>query len=236
MFKEVVVLAGGLGTRLREVTGDTPKSMVLVNNRPFLEYLLDHLELYGVKKVILATGYRHDLLANHFKHKYHYLNIEYSTEKEPLGTGGAIRKALSLCETKRVLIMNGDTLFKVNVGKLYDFCLVQKSRLALVLRETSDVSRYGSVVVDNHGIITQFAEKGAESAPGLINGGVYALERNLLEEIGLPEKFSFEKDFLEKYYTEIPFHGMTCKQYFIDIGIPADYEKAQTDFAQFPQY
>lgn len=236
MFKEVIILAGGLGTRLREVTGDTPKAMALVNERPFLEYLLDHLELYGLKKVILATGYRHEVLANHFKHKYRYLKIEYSTEDEPLGTGGAIRKALGLCETRRVLIMNGDTLFKVNLGKLYDFCLVQKSRLTVVLRETDDLSRYGSVEMDNHAIITRFVEKGTSNGQGLINGGVYALERSLMEEIALPERFSFEKDFLERYSSEVLIHGMICKQYFIDIGIPADYEKAQTDFAQFPQY
>lgn len=235
MFKEVIVLAGGLGTRLQQVVSDLPKAMAPIQGRPFLEYLLDHLEYFSVKKVILATGYKHDLVESHFGKKYKYLKIEYSRETEPLGTGGAISKALTLCESKRVLVMNGDTLFKVNLGKLNDFTLVQKSRCTMVLREVDDVTRYGAVTLDQHARVNQFAEKGGASGKGLINGGVYALEKTLLDEYSLPEKFSFEKDFLEKYYATIPIHGMVCKQYFLDIGIPEDYEKAQSEFAQFTE-
>lgn len=236
MFKEVIILAGGFGTRLQSVVSDVPKSMAPVNGRPFLEYMLDHLEFFSVKKVILATGFKHEFIENHFGKKYNYLKLDYSVEQEPLGTGGAICKALTMCETKKVLVMNGDTLFKVNIGKLYDFTLVQKSRCTVVLREVDDVSRYGSVETDNRAVITRFTEKGGASGPGTINGGVYALDRSLIEDMSLPDKFSFEKDFLEKYYTTIPFHGMVCKQYFLDIGIPEDYEKAQTDFTQFKEF
>lgn len=236
MFKEVIILAGGFGTRLRSVVNDVPKSMALVNGRPFLEYILDHLEFYSVKKVILATGYKHELIEAHFGKKYKYLKLEYSVETEPLGTGGAIKKALTLCETRKVLVLNGDSLFKVNIGKLNDFMLVQHARCVLVLHEVEDVSRYGCVETDNRAVITKFTEKGKAAGPGLINGGVYIVEKSLIDELRLPEKFSFERDFIEKYYSEIPFHAMVCKQYFLDIGIPEDYEKAQTDFAQFPQY
>lgn len=236
MFKEVIILAGGFGTRLQSVVSDVPKSMALVNGRPFLEYILDHLEFFSVKKVILATGYKHELIEAHFGKKYKYLKLEYSTETEPLGTGGAIKKALALCETRKVLVLNGDSLFKVNIGKLNDFMLVQRARCTLVLHQVEDVSRYGCVEADNRAVITRFTEKGKAKGPGLINGGVYVLDKSLIDELQLPDKFSFEKDFLEKYYTGIPFHAMVCKQYFLDIGIPEDYEKAQTDFAQFPQY
>lgn len=236
MFKEVIILAGGFGTRLRSVVNDVPKSMALVNGRPFLEYILDHLEFYSVKKVILATGYKHELIEAHFGKKYKYLKLEYSVETEPLGTGGAIKKALTLCETRKVLVLNGDSLFKVNIGKLNDFMHVQHARCVLVLHEVEDVSRYGCVETDNRAVITKFTEKGKATGPGLINGGVYIVEKSLIDELRLPEKFSFERDFIEKYYSEIPFHAMVCKQYFLDIGIPEDYEKAQTDFAQFPQY
>jgi len=236
MFKEVIILAGGFGTRLQSVVNNVPKSMALVNGRPFLEYILDHLEFYSVKKVILATGYKHDMIEAHFGNKYKYLKLDYSIEEEPLGTGGAIKKALTLCESKKVLILNGDTLFKVNIGKLNDFMHVQRARCVIVLHEAEDVSRYGCVETDNRAVITRFVEKGKATGNGLINGGVYVVEKSLIDELQLPDKFSFEKDFIEKYYSEITIHGMVCKQYFLDIGIPEDYEKAQTDFTQFPQY
>lgn len=233
MIKEVIILAGGFGTRLADTVPGLPKSLAPVNGRPFLEYVLDYLELYGVKKVILATGYMHEAIEAHFGNKYKYLHLAYSREDEPLGTGGAVLKALHMAEGKWVIVMNGDTMFRVNLGKLYDFQLIKNSDLTLVVREMKDTSRYGTVEFDETGRITAFREKGEASGPAFINGGVYVIRREFLLGAGLPPKFSLERDFFEKIYMSHPIYAFRCYQYFLDIGIPSDYERAQTDFQTF---
>lgn len=233
MIKEAIILAGGLGTRLKQITGSLPKPMAPVNGRPFLEYVLDYLELYSVKKVILSVGYNHDVIKNHFKNRYKYINIDYAVEETPLGTGGGIRQAMNLIEGKRAIILNGDTMYRVNLGKLYDFTQVQKANIAICLREVTDVSRFGAVEMNERAIITSFREKGEVSGSGLINGGVYAINKEYFFGLDLPEAFSIEKDVFEKIYSSQPIYGMRCNQFFLDIGIPEDYQKAQDEFKLF---
>ncbi|MGC8866254.1 MAG: nucleotidyltransferase family protein [Bacteroidales bacterium] len=233
MIKEVIILAGGFGTRLAETVPGLPKSLAPINGRPFLEYVLDYLELFGVKKVILATGYMHEAIESHFGDKYKYIRLVYSREDEPLGTGGAVLKALQMAEGKWVLVMNGDTMFRVNLGKLYDFQLIKNSDLTIVVKEIKDATRYGTVELDETGRITAFREKGEAAGPAFINGGVYALRKDFMLSAGLPPKFSLERDFFEKIYPTHPIYAFRCYQYFLDIGIPTDYERAQTDFRTF---
>lgn len=233
MIKEVVILAGGLGTRLAETVPGLPKAMAPINGRPFLEYVLDYLELYGVKKVILATGYLHKAIDAHFGNKYKYINLTYSHEEEPLGTGGAILQAMNLVEGKMAIVMNGDTMFRVNLGKLYDFQLIKNSNLTLVVREVKDALRYGTVEFDETGRVTAFREKGEKGGPAFINGGVYVIRKDFLLSFDLPRKFSIERDFFEKIYLDHPIYAHRCYQYFLDIGIPEDYERAQKDFRTF---
>lgn len=231
--QEAIILAGGLGTRLKNVIGDIPKPMAPVNGRPFLEYLLDYLNHYEIEHVILSVGYRHEVIVNHFGKKYKGIDIDYCIEDEPLGTGGAIKKAFGMTLSKKSFVFNGDTLFKMDLLRLMDFHSYKQSDFSLVLRQVEDVSRYGTVDRDEDYRIFSFNEKGLRVGRGLINGGSYLISKKFFEKVEFPEKFSIEKDCLEKMVGIYPFYGTICKQYFIDIGIPEDYLKAQDDFKEF---
>jgi D-glycero-alpha-D-manno-heptose 1-phosphate guanylyltransferase len=228
MRKEAIILAGGFGTRLQHVLPDLPKPMAPINNKPFLSYLFDYLLQYDYTHVALSTGYLHEKIENHFHNTYKNLQLSYAHEAEPLGTGGAIAFSLSKCLSENVLILNGDTFFKINLFSFYSFHQKNDGLLTIALRQIKDVSRYGSVEIDNQKKIISFKEKEAATGNGLINGGVYLLNKKLLQNIP-QSKFSFEKDILEKFYREQPFYGYLFPDYFIDIGIPEDYEKAQNE-------
>ncbi|MFZ4523371.1 MAG: nucleotidyltransferase family protein [Bacteroidales bacterium] len=230
---EAIILAGGFGTRLQKVVSDVPKSMALINKRPFLEYLFDYLITQGVTKVVLAVGYKHEIISDHFRKQYKSLPLHYSIENEPLGTGGGIRLALWKVDGLRALVMNGDSLFKVDMPALMDFHLKKKADATLALRKLTDTARYGSVKVNRARRITGFAEKGAENGPGFINGGVYIIEKYFLMEPEFRGRFSMEKDCFENYYPHSKLFGFPAEGYFLDIGIPEDYEKAQHEFAAF---
>ena len=227
MIKEAVILAGGFGTRLQEVVKDVPKPMAGINNKPFLEYLFQYLLHYNIKKVVLSVGYKAEIIQNHFKNHFTGIDIEYAYEWEPLGTGGGILNALKFCTTENVLVINGDTFFDINLPELYNFHKANASQVTLCLKDIKDTGRYGKVSLDDHYRITGFIEK--EAGEGYINGGVYLMNRSVLESFDLPLKFSFEKDFLEKYYKKLNIFGFVSNSYFIDIGIPEDYQRAQEE-------
>ena len=232
-IRDAIILAGGLGTRLHGVVDDVPKSMAPVNGVPFLEYQLTYLSDWGIKNAILSVGYKKEMIMEHFGNHYKDLDIIYAIEDEPLGTGGAIKRSMEFVTARNVLVMNGDTFFKVSFDKLLMVYQIKKSKMMLVLKELPDVSRYGSVSIDYNGKVTGFAEKGVSRGKGFVNGGVYYINKAYFESLKMPEKFSFEKDFLEKYYKTEDFHGMVCNQYFLDIGVPEDYKKAQDEFKEF---
>jgi D-glycero-alpha-D-manno-heptose 1-phosphate guanylyltransferase len=232
MTREAIILAGGKGTRLKDTLPDIPKSMAPVNGRPFLEYQLDYLERWGFEKVVLSVGYLHDQIVQHFGTSYKSLNIEYSIEEEPLGTGGAILKAIHYIQTYQAFIFNGDTYFDVNLQRLYDFRQIKESDLCMTIRFENNTRRYGAVEFDNNNRIIHFYEKGMGPEDGYINGGVYLIRKDYLLRFGLPEKFSLEKDFFQQYYSTEEFYAMRCFSYFRDIGIPEDYQKAQDEFAR----
>ena len=230
---EAIVLAGGFGTRLQTMVSDVPKSMALVNQRPFLEYLFDHLISQGVTKVVLSVGYKHEIISGHFQDNYKSLGIQYAVETEPLGTGGGIRLAFWKIEGLRALVMNGDSLFNLDYRALMDFHLKKKADATLALRKLDDTGRYGRVTMDRYKRITGFVEKGLSTGPGHINGGVYIIEKYFLMEPEFRGRFSMEKDCFERYYPELKFYGFPADSYFLDIGIPEDYLKAQHEFASF---
>ena len=236
MKGEAVILAGGTGSRLKEVIDDMPKPLAPVNGRPFLEYQLDYLDKWAFKTVILSVGYKRDQIRTHFGDQYKSLQILYSEEEEPLGTGGAILQALRLASGYSVFIFNGDTYFDVNLQKLDDFRKIKEADLCLSLRYEINPARFGLVEFDNNNRITKFYEKSQGPEEGYINGGVYLVRREYLLRFGLPEKFSFETDFLQKYYTTEEFYGLRCFSYFRDIGIPEDYQKAQDEFKRLIFY
>ena len=233
MIKEAIVLAGGLGTRLRKVVSNVPKPMADVNGKPFLEYLLQFLAKHGIKKVVLSVGYQYWVIRDYFGNSFLDMKVLYSIEKELLGTGGGIKKSLKFIESENTLIVNGDTYFDIDLAELFSFHKEKNSALTVALKPMRDFSRYGSVVIDDDGRIIGFREKGYHKY-GLINGGIYLLDKGIFLEPTLPEKFSFEKDFLEKYYKTLPFYGKVFHNYFIDIGIPEDYEKFKHDVLDLP--
>jgi len=230
MTNQCIILAGGLGMRLRPSVPDLPKCMAPVAGKPFLDHVVRHFQSQGVDQFIFSLGYKHELILDHLRKNYAPSQVKYVIEKEPLGTGGAIRLAAGQADREHVLVTNGDTLFRIDSKKLLQFHRQQAASCTLCLKPMKNFDRYGVVElnkVDN--TIVNFREK-QHYESGLINGGVYALELGHFLKKDLPEKFSFEKDYLEKFYTTGTVYGQVQDEYFIDIGIPEDYEKANVDF------
>ncbi len=231
-----VILCGGLGTRLRSVSGNQPKPMVNVAGRPFLEYTLDYLIEQGVDNAVLAVSYKKEAIIEHFGTKYRNLNLSYSIESTPLGTGGAVKKAIhQLCSHSKqmVLVINGDTLVEYQLGDMLSLCNTGKVDLVMSLKTMEDTSRYGRVNVNNNKV-TQFEEKKG-GHPGLINAGVYLFDARSSLEFPQRESFSFESDFLENIVQTHDVLASVTDGYFIDIGVPEDFNKAQMDFSKLNQ-
>ncbi|MFT3934398.1 MAG: nucleotidyltransferase family protein [Chitinophagaceae bacterium] len=228
-IKEAIILAGGLGTRLRSVLPDLPKCMAPVNGRPFLAYIIEYFQKQGIERFIFSLGYKHEAITAWLKETYPLLSYAAVIEEEPLGTGGAIKLAISKTETTDVLILNGDTFFEVNLQAMASFHSQKKAACTLALKPMTDFNRYGVVETDKEDRIKSFKEK-KYYAEGLINGGIYLLNTALFQFLPMPEKFSFEKDYFEQYFSSVPMYGFVQKGFFIDIGIPEDFEKAQTAF------
>ena len=230
--KEAILLAGGLGTRLQHLLKDVPKPMADINGQPFLSILLQQLKNQGIRSVILSVGYKHEAIQNYFGREWNSMNIKYAIEHEPLGTGGALKLALNDANESPVLAVNGDTFFDVNVSSLLQFHIQKKAALTLSLKPLNNFDRYGTVAIDSTGQITGFKEKHFMES-GLINGGVYMLNKSLFSGLSMPDKFSFEKDFLDQFFQQKPFYGFIQDGYFLDIGIPEDYARAQHELARF---
>lgn len=233
MINEAIILAGGRGTRLKGVVNDLPKSMAPVNGRPFLEYQLDYLDKWGIKNLVISVGYKKELIKEHFGAQYKSIEIVYADEDEPLGTGGGVRNAFQHIEGIAAFIFNGDTYFDINLQRLHDFRRIKEAEVSIILRFENDVGRYGRVEFDEEHRITNFEEKSGNAAEGYINGGVYLMSKPYFMGFDLPEAFSLERDFLQKYCKTEYFFGLRCFSYFRDIGIPEDYQKAQNEFKRF---
>lgn len=224
---EAIVLAGGLGTRLRSVVSDVPKPMALVNHKPFLEYVLRHLIAEGVTRFILSVGYKSHLIQNYFSSEFNGVPIEYSIENSPLGTGGAISMALAKVHGNKVFVVNGDTFFDVRLSDMTTLSDETDASVVLALKELHDFDRYGVVDIGNDGRVSGFREKGRYKS-GYINCGIYLIRKNLFSIYSPGEKFSFEEYLASN--TTLDMYGVISGGYFIDIGIPEDYEKAQREF------
>lgn len=226
MIKEAIILAGGLGTRLRSVVSDLPKCMAPVAGRPFLDHVIEYLLKQRIDKIIFSVGYKSEMIIKHVNEKYPVLNAQFSIEEEPLGTGGAVRLACGLVKEKNVLILNGDTLFKVDIQQLLAFHVSKDAACTIALKPMQHFDRYGVVEMDEDNRISNFKEKQPYES-GLINGGVYAVDVERFLQVDLPQKCSFEKDYLEQFYSDRKMVGLVQDVYFIDIGIPEDFERAQ---------
>lgn len=228
MIKEAIILAGGMGTRLKSVITDIPKPMAPVANRPFLEIILDNLKDQGVEHIVLAVGYKYEVIAEYFGNTYKDIEIDYAIEEEPLGTGGAVSFAMEKIKEDSFLMLNGDTLFDVDLNKFCSFHEHHKSDLSIALKTVSNQDRYGLVEIDSNNRVSKFLEKQFISE-GLINGGIYATSSSFIKSLSLPMKYSWEKEVLELQIKESRIYGYSTNSYFIDIGIPQDYSKAQIE-------
>ena len=233
---QAILLCGGMGTRLRSVVADRPKPMADICGKPFLQYLLEMLRDKGITEVIFALGYMGEMIEEYFRDGSAFgLKIAYSYEEEPLGTGGAIRNALPKIMEEEVLVLNADTYFPMDYQGLYHFHQENDGDFSLATRAVPDISRYGAVRRDAAGRILAWNEKledGGQPLAGEINGGIYVMKKSLIAEI--PEgKQSLEQDCVPKWLSEgkrifgLPFEG-----YFMDIGIPKDYQQFITDVEQ----
>lgn len=231
-MEEAIILAGGKGTRLHSLVSEMPKSMAPINGIPFLSYQLDYLAKHKFKTIYLAVGHLSDKIINFYGDSYQGMQLVYSVENEPLGTGGAISKALKLATKNNVLVLNGDTLFYANLEELYHCHTSTESVVTMALKALSNFNRYGVVQTNEEHQVIAFEEKKQQNQ-GQINGGIYVLNKEKFSQLHIGNNYSFESDFLETFFTSLKISGISSNGYFLDIGIPSDYQQAQVDFKRF---
>lgn len=223
---DALILCGGQGTRLRSIIADKPKVLAPINGRPFLSYLLDQLVNAGFRDVILCTGYKGEMVRDALGPHYKGLNIRYSRETEPLGTGGALRYALPMIEGSYILAMNGDSYIDADICSFIEWYLKGGYDASILLTNVEDTSRYGRVKIDEDGKIISFDEKQEGSGSGWINAGVYLLKTSLLRHIQTGIPYSLEQEFFPCLPDE-SLYGYRCKSELLDIGTPDSYARAE---------
>jgi len=232
---EAIILAGGFGTRLASRLQGVPKPMAPIAGRPFLEILLTQLRRAGCTRAILSVGHLHAVIQNHFGFTYHGMPIDYVVEETPLGTGGAIRKALAQAREDAVLAMNGDTFRQIDYARLMEFHRTEGAPATMAVVRQPDIARYGGVLVENKRVVA-FVEKGRSGpgpSPGWINAGAYVLSRSLDWPNTLGETFSIETDFFMPEVARLRPAAYEMHGFFLDIGLPEDLDRAQTELAAF---
>jgi len=229
---DVIILAGGMGTRLKPVISDRPKVLAPIGNRPFLSILLDQISKAGFTRVILCTGHMADQVEAEFGTKYKSLSLIYSRELTPLGTGGALRHALPLISSESIMVMNGDSFVDADLNAFLDWFTGKDCDAAIVLTKMNNASRYGRVYADESGLITAFQEKNTKGGPGWINAGVYLLRKTVVETIPPVKLFLLEKELFPTLAGR-SMYGYFSKGEFIDIGLPESYAEAEGFFSDY---
>lgn len=228
----MIILAGGLGTRLRSVVSDVPKCMAPVAGRPFLWYLLKYLSYFDVERVVLSVGYLRDRIIDWIDENCEEFpfGFDYAIETTPLGTGGGIKLALDKCLRNDVIVQNGDTFFNVDLDGFYGQHRLYPASITLALKPMEHFDRYGNVNINSNLIVAFEEKKYCDS--GLINGGIYVINRLDKMFDGLSDSFSFETAVLQSQCAKGNLYGFIQDGYFIDIGIPEDYERANTELPE----
>jgi len=235
---EALVLCGGLGMRLRSVVPELPKCLAAVGDRPFLEYVLLQLRAAGIRNVILCTGYRNEHVAEYFETGERWgMSLNYSIEREALGTGGALKRAKRFVHGGTFLALNGDSILDIDLPKMVEFHKGQNALATVALARVESGDRYGTVETDHTGQVTGFSEKASQEKSSVttmeastqINGGVYVLDRRIFDEIpAAPPPVSLETEVFPRLAGR-RVYGFSTDGYFVDIGIPQDYAKAQRE-------
>lgn len=227
---EAIILAGGLGTRLRKVVNAVPKVLAPINKVPFLNILLLNLKRQGINHVVLAVSYLREQIIEHLLTKNLGMSIDFSIEENPLGTGGAIRQAALFCKNDNIFVVNGDTFFDVNMAQMMNFHISHNVNITVAIKKMFNFDRYGTLKF-NGDFVVDIKEK-MPCNEGYINGGIYCLNRDFILEFS-DEQFSFEKDILEKSYAKMNIAAFISDGYFIDIGVPSDYERANLELLKY---
>ena len=225
---EAIILAGGLGTRLRAAVPDLPKPLAPIHGRPFLEHQMDYWIAQGVTRFILSVGYKRGLIEAHFGTTYRKCALAYAREDEPLGTGGGLLLALAEVQTESILVLNGDTFFEVALETLCEQHAAKQAQLTIALRRVPHNDRYGEVVLNADQGIAAFSAK-PSGCEGIINGGVYMMQRETMLDLGWKagDKVALEQDLLPTLLDrKLKIVGVEYAGAFIDIGVPEDYQRA----------
>jgi D-glycero-alpha-D-manno-heptose 1-phosphate guanylyltransferase len=225
------ILAGGLGTRLRPAVNDRQKVMASVEGRPFLAFLLDRLAAFGVRRTVLCTGYRADEVRVELGDSFGTMELAYSVEPAPLGTGGALRLAAPLLTGESFLVLNGDSFCQCDLADFHQCWRASGAEAGMALAHVDDISRFGAVETDPESRVTTFAEKGNRAGSGWINAGIYLFRKNIFDDIPADRPTSLEYGLFPRLISR-GIHGYRCRGPFIDIGIPEEYQRAQTYFSQ----
>lgn len=228
---EAIILAGGLGTRLKDKLDGLPKPMAPVAGRPFLEILLNQLARCSCNRVILSVGHLHNVIESRFGAAWRGIGIAYSIERAPLGTGGAIRASLAHATEENILVLNGDTFLDADYPAMMRFHAGQSGPMTMAVVHQREVARYGGVLLGGYRI-AGFDEKG-RSGPGWINAGAYVLRKDIAWPPNLPEKFSFENDFIAPEIARLQPAAFQVEGFFLDIGVPEDLDRAQTELRHY---
>lgn len=221
-----IVLAGGLGTRLGELTSNCPKPMLPINNKPFLDYVLSYLDGQGITETIMAVSYLSKQIEDYYSNQS---GVKFSVEEHPAGTGGAIKKALEKFNVEEAIVVNGDTIFQVPLKGLMALHYQSSAQISIALKSLSDCGRYGQVIRNDRNRVTMFTEKGS-AKEGNINGGVYAVRKDAFSNCP-SSSFSFETDLLATSLDSLDVYGYEFDNYFLDMGVPEDYQQALNDAA-----
>lgn len=226
----VVILAGGLGTRLRQVIADRPKVLAVVGGRPFIYYLLDQINDAGIRKVILCTGYLGEMVREELGDGYRQLDLSYSQEETPKGTAGSLRLALPLIPTETVLVMNGDSFCRIDLQEFWNFHQKNGSRATIALTYVKDTCRYGKVDFDEAGKIKKFVEKAETLGAGWVSAGIYLISKARIATIPTDKPVSIEKETFPSW-VKSGLYAWCSHADFIDIGTPESYSQADAYFA-----
>lgn len=228
MITEILILSGGMGTRLKDAVPDLPKVMAPVDGHPFIFHVINSLKKKGLLHFVFLLGYKHEFITSYLDDHFSDLNKTYVIENEPLGTGGALLNAIDLTSQINIALTNGDTFFDIDIDEMGSLHTKFNSECTLALKPMKNYDRYGSVIIEKDHSISDFIEKKFTSE-GLINGGFYIINKNKFKDHFFNERFSFEKDYLENKNIDKRIYGSIQDAYFIDIGIPEDYQRAQIE-------
>lgn len=229
---DVVILCGGLGTRLRSAVNDRPKAMAEIKNRPFLDILIDYIGGYRFKRFILCVGYMGDVIKKYYGEKNSDPAILFSEEKELMGTAGAIKNAEVLIRSNPFLVVNGDSFCEIDIKKFLYFHVEKKASISVALVSPGKEADYGIVALNDNKRVTSFNEKGKPDNKGFINTGIYFFNRDVLELIPVNIKYSLEYDLFPNILDK-GIYGFITEERLIDIGTPERYSKAEKILSRF---